>query len=370
MSSSPAVSPEKRARGPKKAGSRRVAAATDAPRAAQLKLPGEVTHATAQPQSAPGPGVDGKILKQVRRAGSDGTLTNKELKQLRTGITKDNSVSEGEIGALNAFKTSTAGKKLDAKSKQALKRELTRLVERRETQPEVDRQQILQDLAAGKVRNLVTDHASHLDLDVGKPRPYTLGPGEDTTYKSLDGRETPAKLYRMNIDGRSIEIVEQQPPHPKNLTVGEIGETLAQIKPDMLRNVDRVSLLNDRQAGNQAFMWVSPSAKKGTVEVLPLVGSNVDPGPDVAAHSMNHEIGHLQSMPVQPSEMSTTAWAQYEQAIQKDQRAISEYAKTSPLEDYAEFSSLYALFRGTPEEAGLRDLYPHRFAAAGPWLVA
>ncbi|MFZ9886122.1 MAG: hypothetical protein ACO3JL_01365 [Myxococcota bacterium] len=302
--------------------------------------------------------------------GADGKLTGKDLKKVRKGITRDNSVSQGEIAALKAYETSKQGKKLDAKSKQALQGELTRLIERRETQPEVDRQQILKDLTAGNIKPLVADHANHVDLDVGEPRPFTLSRGTDTNYKSLDGRETPAHVHHMSIDGRSIDIVEQQPPHPSNLTVGEIAETLARVKPDMLQNVERVSLLNDRAPGSNTFMWVSPSQKQGTVEVLPLVGSTVDPGPDLAAHSMNHEIGHLRSIATQPNLASSAEWARYERAIQQDQRGISEYAKTNAREDFAEFSSLYELFRGTPEEAGLRNLYPNRFAAAGPWLAS
>ena len=358
-----------RAQGQKTEGSRTVAqadfGAAQMKSEVQAKVPDrhEAVHSTASsahssadstPKVELSKGIQGKFKKSVK----DGRFSKNDATQLKSKVMK-RGISEKEAATLERLQETKAGKTLDEKSQQRLSKTVTKLLEKYHEQPEVDRKEILENLKNQDLSWTASAKAGDIDLKLSKPRPYTLGEPTSTKNTSFDGRtETPALNYKMNIDNRSIDLVVEQPVAEGQYKAQEMAKALSQVRPELLKHVDRVELLN--KSSGQASMQTNYWKEKGTIEVLPLKNSTRDV--TQGAHILNHEIGHLQSRAKLGYDDAN--WQNYANAIQADGRSLSRYGDTKPTEDFSEFVTLHEIFRGTPEEAEFRALYPNRYAAA------
>lgn len=371
----PEAEKETRAKGPKRAGSRQIGqqrshgakhlqdqlqkrildpAASNAPGA----LHGH-GHDHAHDHAAEAPDAK-QVMKRFSKLTKDGDFTKKDQRVLTEKV-QQGGISEAELGGLQALASTKNAKKLRGKDKTRLSTTFTNLLSAYHEQPEVDRKQILNRLRAQSLSWSTTSLAGQLGLQLSQPRPFTLSTPVEEKNIDFSGRETPALTYQMQIDGRKIELVVEQPAVPGGADLNELATALSQVRPELLKHVNRVEILN--KSDPTARMQTLYAKEKGTIEVLPIAGRN-----DVTenAHIFNHEIGHLQSRAALGYD--SVNWQAYEKAIAADNRYPSEYAKTRSSEDFSEFMSLHEMFRGTPDAPALRELFPNRYAVAGNLL--
>jgi hypothetical protein len=91
----------------------------------------------------------------------------------------------------------------------------------------------------------------------------------------------------------------------------------------------------------------------------------VYPGTSVATalQSFAHECGHLVSIDAFGSiDGNTPRWSAWQQAINADPLAVSQYATKATHEDFAETFSLYTSTKGTARHDAYRAMMPHRWA--------
>jgi len=73
---------------------------------------------------------------------------------------------------------------------------------------------------------------------------------------------------------------------------------------------------------------------------------------------VTHETGHTASIAAWGGDTDDEKWKPWRLAMQSDGIAVSQYAKTTIFEDFAESWALYAPVVGTPREAEVRALIP------------
>lgn len=324
-----------------------------------------------------------RVRKLVKGLTKDNDFSVADGRKLAKQVQKDG-ISQKEINQLkNLSSLKQVGKLQDGRER--LNRKIAQLVAAGETTVEAkkDRKELLADIKAGTVPK-VADRFDTLGMVLDSAQPYKLSEAVQDTNRSQDDHwidpdtgqvdwnkfnrdpthvpEKPALTSTLDLHGRQIKIVVEQPPGKNLPTVNEVAESLSRIRPELLAHVKRVELVNENPSN--AYMWVNQPLDPGTIEILPTTHK---PNEKQRAQSFVHEIGHIASI-AGPNESEKLDWTAYEKAIAADKHFPSQYGATNKEEDFAEFANLYEIFRGTAEENGLRKLFPNRYAAAADLL--
>ena len=331
-----------------------------------------------------GRGPQTQVRKLVRGLTKDKNFSAADGQKLEQEVRK-NGISKREIAQLNKIGSGKAIRKLDVASRERLNKQIASLVVAGEaaTEASKDRKELLADIKAGSMWK-VGDQFNKLQMVLDSPHPYKLSEPVQDTNRSQDDHwidpetgkvdwknfhqdpthvpEKPALTSTLDIHGRQIKIVEEQPPGKNLPTVDEVAKSLSRIRPELLAHVERVELVNENPS--DSYMWVNQHIDPGTIEILP---TSHKPTERDRGQSLIHEIGHIASIAA-PHESEKLNWDAYKKAIATDKHVPSQYGATNKREDFAEFANLHEIFRGTPEEQAFRTLFANRYAAAGVLL--
>lgn len=327
------------------------------------------------------------VRKLVRGLTKDKNFSVADGKKLEQEVRK-NGVSQREIAKLEKVGTGKLARKLDVASRERLNKQIASLVATGDVTGDAaeaskDRKELLANIEAGSVSS-VGDHFNKLDMVLDAPHPYKLSEPVQETNRSQDDHwidpatgqvdwqnfhqnpthvaAKPALTSTLDIHGRQIKIVVEQPPGKNLPTADEVAESLSRIRPELLDHVERVELVNENPSN--AYMWVNQRIDPGTIEILP---TTYEQNEKIRGQSVIHEIGHIASIAAR-HESEKLNWDAYKKAIATDKHVPSQYGASNEREDFAEFATLHEIFRGTPEEQAFRDLFANRYAAAGDLL--
>lgn len=207
-------------------------------------------------------------------------------------------------------------------------------------------------------------------------RPYTIsGPEEVKDFEFHSGKADALK-YEVEIDGRKIPVYMPKNPDPNQTyqTIDEVARGLAalpQASRDRINSVQVNPQRNpddaywEKEYGIPGFRSYMTAGADGNVSIYPGRASQ-----EVLDTSLIHETGHIISGQELDGNFVTniwkkltggTTWDDWEEAMKKDGFSASQYARSSPGEDFSETLALYMKVKGTPEEAEIRALMPERF---------
>lgn len=121
-------------------------------------------------------------------------------------------------------------------------------------------------------------------------------------------------------------------------------------------NPEDVGLSNSRGVPFLSYMTADD---RGVVSIYTLMGPTVSRNLD---HSLIHETGHILSFRTFGRSYDDRRWNEWKVAIRSDALRPTEYAKSSPGEDFSETLVFYVSSRNDPlAHAELRALFPARF---------
>ncbi len=188
-----------------------------------------------------------------------------------------------------------------------------------------------------------------------------------------------ADRYEMQVDGRTIPITVAKGADPKKGVNNSAQELAAGIQalPKHSRDAIKEVRIEPNANPDDAYWRTVPGYQKdhqsymtcgadGTVRVFPMPEKQSQHTVD---SSLAHETGHTLSQRRWGSDVKSKKWDEWKDAAKKDGIVASDYAKSSPAEDFSETLVLYNSVRGKPEEAEVRALMPERFAVLDKMLA-
>ncbi len=208
------------------------------------------------------------------------------------------------------------------------------------------------------------------DVDFDKRRrPYTLSAGQPVAEYPFHSGKANGLRYTMSVGGRQILLVASTlSPEPgfHAYAPAVIAKAIAALPASSLAELSTVEIDAKRSPEDTHWgtLWKTPdfrafmtAGEHGVVHVYPTGAVRSQRSVDGA---LIHETGHLWSRKAWGPDGSV-AWKAYAELIKKDGFHPSHYAANSPAEDIAETVELYHIVRGTPDEPGIRALFPARF---------
>jgi len=198
---------------------------------------------------------------------------------------------------------------------------------------------------------------------------YKIGPKQAGKHKFPgDAAESDAEIYEVEVKGRKVKVImpKSGAPSGKNLpTVEQIAKSLAATPGPQLDSMKQV-VVSPNQNPSDAY-WARQysipnfsSAATGGNGGVTFYPKSTPWSQEFTDSTMIHEGGHTYSQELWKEAQKKTDW---EEAIRKDNRPPSNYAKSSPSEDFSESLVMYSLSKGTKCEAAAKALYPNRYAA-------
>lgn len=205
-----------------------------------------------------------------------------------------------------------------------------------------------------------------------KRRSYKIsGPQEVKEFEFHSGKAD-ALRYEVEINGRKIPVYMPVKPDPKQIyhTIDEVVRGLAalpQASRDRINSVQVNPQRNpddaywEKEYGIPGFRSYMTAGADGNISIYPGGFSQ-----EVLDTTLIHETGHIISGQELSGNSVTdltggTTWSDWEEAMKKDGFSASQYARSSPGEDFSETLALYMKVKGTPEEVEVRALMPARF---------
>jgi hypothetical protein len=157
------------------------------------------------------------------------------------------------------------------------------------------------------------------------------------------------------------------PKNPSGSThsIDEVAKGLAALPEASLALVKRVDVEPNKnpddaywakEYNDPNFESYMTAGGDGVVNIYPVPQSQ-----DYLDGTMIHETGHILSNTMWGSDTSGKGWDDWKAAAAADKNIPSEYAKSSPAEDFSETLQLYYQVKGTPQEKVERALYLERF---------
>ncbi len=177
---------------------------------------------------------------------------------------------------------------------------------------------------------------------------------------------TSAVMTVVTIRGYQIPVVSPAPATPVMVTPPPPAAPIAGQLPSVAQVASSLGALSDAQLSKLKSVVLNPvsspyngpkawaDALNGRVTIYPTRSS---PAPAGIDHVFQHETGHLiwEGLPAEVCQ----AW---QDAMNADRRAVSDYGNTNIKEDFAEAVLMFALVKGTPCEAAMKAAFPGRFA--------
>ena len=190
----------------------------------------------------------------------------------------------------------------------------------------------------------------------------------------------PARYYEIDIDGRTVRVLESAQPHDPKLflhTPDDVRRALEMMPKQARDQIKEIQIDSERSRWDPHWQrefknpnhrsYMTADSANGVVSVHPTEGRAPV---EHMASSLVHEAGHIDSFrrwtPFHSDDAkhritADPQWTPWKDAMTNDRVAASSYAKNNPAEDFAESYVLYNQVKGTPREAELRNIMPERF---------
>ncbi|MBN9687189.1 MULTISPECIES: hypothetical protein [unclassified Corallococcus] len=201
-------------------------------------------------------------------------------------------------------------------------------------------------------------------------RPYALSGPTEVQGHSFPSGPADALRYEVEIEGQRIPVfVAKNPDASRGAfhSIEEVAEGLATLPPAnraLVKQVDVDGKSNPQDAyweqvyNQPGFRSYMTAGAEGIITIYPSEKKQTQAFMD---SSLIHETGHTLSHVHWGSDNADPRWDGYRAAMASDGFVPSDYARSSPSEDFAETLVLYQKVRGTPQEAEVRALMPGRF---------
>lgn len=199
--------------------------------------------------------------------------------------------------------------------------------------------------------------------------------GEPTAVRKVpfNSKEGPGKRYDAQVDDRTISIyIADAKPQPRLYmhSIDDVVEALSRMAPEARAMINEIHVDAGRSKSDEYWAkkfghpefraYMTADSARGVLTVHPSPEPNT---PHFMAGSFMHEAGHFDSIARWGnSPNSDDDWRDWRVAQVTDRLAVSDYAKYSTSEDFAETYHLYFQVRGTVVEDELRQIFPERFA--------
>jgi len=194
-----------------------------------------------------------------------------------------------------------------------------------------------------------------------------LGPYKKVQYQ-FPGSKAPitARSYTADVNGQKIEIIaaETKAYGGKLMpTADEVAKGLAVLPNEQAKTIHQVFISPNKNPADA--YWAKEYKTPGFSSLASAGGGDVTFYPDshyeqeYVDSTVVHEGGHDFSEQLWKDPAKKQAW---EDAIKKDKRLPSNYAKSAATEDFSESLVMYSASKKTPCEKTARALYPNRYA--------
>jgi hypothetical protein len=228
---------------------------------------------------------------------------------------------------------------------------------------------------AGKLRDFLSQQTGTPHLvppapGAPAPKPSTLSPGRDAPQFDFPSGRAAGISHDVTIGGQTIKVtVPKNPPAGATAhfhSIEEVRRALADLPPEVRALVKEVRVNPganpadaywQQQYNNPNHVSYMTAGADGIVDIYP---SRQPQSQRVLETSIIHETGHVLSIGKWGNDPDPR-WAPYKAAMAKDGLVASQYAKSSPDDDFAEGWALYVSAKGTPQESEVRALMPERF---------
>lgn len=179
----------------------------------------------------------------------------------------------------------------------------------------------------------------------------------------IPGDTTETKMLKRDVwvRGNKVTVYEPagKPPSGKWLPSGDsVSQGLATLSDEQLRNTKEVYIVphDGPPTSSGALPVADYGSAPGTIRYFPR--GETHPQSDID-WALQHETGHAYSLG-EVWKKDPAAREAWKQAIASDRRGVTDYGDTNEVEDFAEFTLMWASVAGTPCEASARALYPNR----------
>jgi hypothetical protein len=226
-----------------------------------------------------------------------------------------------------------------------------------------------------RLQTFVTGEEGLPEVVPGRPdevprRSYSIpAPTSELGYGFASGAG-PATRYDVVVGSTTVPVHIGALPQGSPLiqaTIEDIAKALATVPAESLAFVKDVAV--EPQQNPYDAYWATTyntpgfrsymvSGASGQISVFPQEWSI--PQEEVDS-SLIHETGHVFSLGTWGETHDSDGWKRWSAAADNDGSHVSNYARDSIDEDFAESVTLYAEVKGTPEEANARKLYSNRF---------
>jgi hypothetical protein len=226
-----------------------------------------------------------------------------------------------------------------------------------------------------RLQSFVTGEEGLPEVVPGRPdevprRSYSISaPVNELSYGFQSGAG-PATRYDVAVGSKTVPVRIGALPEGSPLiqaTIQDIAKALATVPAESLEFVKGVDV-DPGQNPDDAY-WATTyntpgfrsymvSGPDGRISVFPQDESIPQ---EYVDSSLIHETGHVFSLGTWGTTHDSEGWKRWGAAADNDDSHVSNYARDSIDEDFAETVTLYAEVKGTPEEANARKLYSNRF---------
>jgi hypothetical protein len=179
---------------------------------------------------------------------------------------------------------------------------------------------------------------------------------------TVPGDAAPTRMLKRDVWIRGHKVTVYEPPGGapagKWLPDGDgVTKSLATLSDEQLRNTKEVYIVPHDGPLTAGGSHPVADYHDGKVRYFPR--GEAHPQSDVD-WAFQHETGHAYSLN-EVWKRDPAAREAWKKAIADDRRSVSAYGNTNEVEDFAEFTLLYADVAGTPCEASARAMFPNRF---------
>jgi uncharacterized Zn-binding protein involved in type VI secretion len=179
---------------------------------------------------------------------------------------------------------------------------------------------------------------------------------------TIPGDAGPTRMLKRDVWIRGHKVTVYEPPGGapagKWLPDGDgVTKSLATLSDEQLRNTKEVYIVPHDGPLTAGGSHPVADYHDGKVRYFPR--GEAHPQSDVD-WAFQHETGHAYSLN-EVWKRDPAAREAWKKAIADDRRSVSAYGNTNEVEDFAEFTLLYADVAGTPCEASARAMFPNRF---------
>ena len=204
----------------------------------------------------------------------------------------------------------------------------------------------------------------------GPPAPYTLTPIKGLDQFNFPSGAAPANRHMMEIDGRQIPIISPKSTDPSlghTHSPEDIARGIASI-PKQNRDLINQAIINpganpadahwQNVYGDPKHRSYMTAGSDGVIRVYPTTNPQSD---RATANALVHETGHTDAYQ-RWGGPGSQGWSAWQQAMASDKLRPSDYAKSSPAEDYSESLVWHQAARGNAASAAeMRRLFPERY---------